>query len=70
MTSLAIGDADVSVPFPIVSDGGAATFYRLLLDGETVDRAVEQARLDARDERDPTWLTYSVYAHPNARLAG
>lgn len=60
-------------PLWIVSDSGAATFshtfYNALLKGETVGSAVQEARLAARTIGDPTWLAYSVYAHPNARLA-
>jgi CHAT domain-containing protein len=56
-----------------VSDGGALNFarafYTALLDGETVAEATRQGREAARAAGDPTWAAYSVYAHPNARLA-
>jgi CHAT domain-containing protein len=59
-------------PHWIVSDGPAKTFalslYDHLLSGDTVAAAVRKARLAARKQGDPTWLAYSVYAHPNARV--
>ena len=59
-------------PHWVVSDGPAKTFalslYEHLLDGDTVAEAVRKARLVARQQGDPTWLAYSVYAHPNARV--
>lgn len=60
-------------PLWAVQDAAAATFaqafYAALLDGATVAAATRQARLKAQTPGDPTWLAYSVYAHPNARLA-
>jgi CHAT domain-containing protein len=59
-------------PMWTVSDGPALTFaqslYESLSSGLTVGESVRQARLAARTPGDPTWLAYSVYAHPNARL--
>ena len=55
-----------------VSDDGAlqfaTAFYGGLLAGETVAEATRQGRLAARESGDPTWLAYSVYGHPNARV--
>jgi hypothetical protein len=52
-----------SVPLWSVTDANALsfaeTFYRELLAG---------GRRTARTAGDPTWLAYSVYAHPNARV--
>ena len=44
-------------------------FYDALVAGETVAGAVRKGRSEARVKGDPSWLAYSVYAHPNARLA-
>lgn len=61
-------------PLCTVDDGlahlFAATFYTALSRGETVGEAVLQARraVKAEAKGDPTWLAYSVYGHPNARV--
>ena len=59
-------------PLWTVRDGNALafarTFYRELLDGKPVGEAVRHGRMAARREGDPSWLAYSVYSHPNARL--
>jgi hypothetical protein len=55
-----------------VTDDGALAFvmdfYRRVLAGATVGEAVQQARLTVQKKGDPTWLAYSVYAHPNAQV--
>lgn len=61
-------------PLCTVDDGlahhFAATFYTALRRGETVGEAVREARAATKSQRpeDPTWLAYSVYGHPNARV--
>ena len=42
--------------------------YQSMLGGKTIAEAVRQGRLEARRRGDPTWLAYSLYAHPNAIL--
>ncbi|MFN8466409.1 MAG: hypothetical protein U0X20_12700 [Caldilineaceae bacterium] len=42
-------------------------FYDELLYGKTVAEAMGAGRQTANREGDPTWLAYSMYAHPNAR---
>ncbi len=53
-----------------VKDGSAYNFttsmYQSFASGKTIAEAVRQGRLEARREGDPTWLAYSLYAHPNA----
>lgn len=46
----------------------AAHFYTHLLAGNTVADALYEARCAIRATGDPTWLAYSAYAHPNARV--
>ncbi len=45
----------------------ALHFYTRLLDGATVAEAMHYARSRIRASGDPTWLAYTLYAHPNAR---
>lgn len=46
------------------------TFYKTLVDGkESAAAAVWAARQAVKKAGDPTWLAYSLYAHPNARVA-
>ena len=55
-----------------VRDRTAAEFgralYSALLDGHPVADAVHRARLAARESGDPSWLAYTIYAHPNAEV--
>jgi hypothetical protein len=46
----------------------AQSFYRHLLGNASVAHAVYEARRAAFAAGDPTWLAYSVYAHPQARV--
>jgi hypothetical protein len=46
------------------------TFYARLDAGATIANATIEAREAARTSGDLTWLAYTVYAHPDARLAG
>jgi hypothetical protein len=62
-------------PLWSVSDQRAAqfsqVFYEALLHAEqtaSVAEAMWHARAAIRDDSDPTWLAYSLYAHPNARV--
>ena len=48
----------------------ALHFYARLLTGDTVADAMHYARSQIRASGDPTWLAYSLYAHPNARRHG
>lgn len=48
----------------------AQKFYSELLDGTPIGEALRQARMAVKDRGDPTWLSYSLYAHPEARFVG
>jgi hypothetical protein len=45
----------------------AQKFYSELFSGTPVGEALRLARLAIKDSGDPTWLAYSLYAHPEAR---
>jgi hypothetical protein len=47
----------------------ANVFYKRLLDGESVTQATRAAREASRKAAEPTWLAYTVYGHPYARLS-
>jgi hypothetical protein len=59
-------------PLWSVSDSSALTFatafYESLFSGETAATSTQRARVAAKRTGDPTYLAYSVYAHPNARV--
>jgi CHAT domain-containing protein len=46
----------------------AEMFYQQLLEGKTVANATRIARRAIRKAGDPTWLSYTVYANPLARI--
>lgn len=46
-----------------------AAFYQALDSGHTIARATLAGRRAAREAGDISWLSYTVYAHPDARLA-
>ena len=45
------------------------SFYRALLDGNTLSGAASEARNAARGEGGSTWIAYTVYGHPHARIS-
>src|SRR5262249_42429303 len=55
-----------------VNDGSAylfaRTFYEEVAAGKPVADAVHQGRRRVRQAGDPTWLAYSLYADPGARV--
>ncbi|GGL20596.1 hypothetical protein Sme01_55450 [Sphaerisporangium melleum] len=53
-----------------VAAGFAQAFYRHLEEGRTLATAARAARAEVRAAfpGDPSWLAYSLYAHPNARI--
>jgi hypothetical protein len=50
----------------------AKAFYEHFLGGQPIGESARQARLRVRDEfpGDPTWLAYTVFAHPLATCGG
>ena len=59
-------------PMWSVRDGTASlfarSFYEKLVDGATLVCAVRHARQIAKVAGDPSWLAYSVWGHPFARI--
>ncbi len=43
-------------------------FYPRLLEGQRLARAVREARVEARQQGDPSWMAYTLYGHPEARV--
>jgi hypothetical protein len=43
-------------------------FYELLAAGETIAAALKKARLHVKDDGNPTWLAYTLYADPFAKI--
>jgi len=77
--SVLVGDCGVGAviaPLWSVNDALACEFARVFYNdlrtqpGGTIGQAVRQARRHVRDAapHNPTWLAYSLYAHPNARV--
>ncbi|MDO7877721.1 CHAT domain-containing protein [Hymenobacter sp. ASUV-10] len=56
-----------------IGDASAGAFsqalYEALLAGQPLAEAVTTARQRAREDGDPTWLSYVVYGHPYATVA-
>lgn len=46
----------------------AIAFYNALRRGEPIATATASARAAARDNGDPTWMAYTVFAHPRAQV--
>ena len=77
--SVLVGDCGVGAviaPLWSVNDALACEFARVFYEqlrtqpGCTIGQALRQARRRVRDAapHNPTWLAYSLYAHPNARV--
>ena len=49
--------------------GFATAFYQALKDGRTVTQAARAARERAKQDQEATWLAYTVYGHPYARIS-
>ena len=64
--------AATTAPLWTVGDEQAfafATAFYNSMGAANIGAAVRDARLAARRAGDPTWLAYSVYAHPLAAVA-
>ncbi len=50
----------------------ARAFYKFFLQGKPISEAARQARLRLREDfpGDPTWLAYTLFAHPRATVDG
>jgi hypothetical protein len=70
---ISIGAGMFLAPLWTVTDSLAnsfvQSFYTELVEGKTVSEAIRDARKGIKEKGDPTWLAYSLYAHPNAKVA-
>lgn len=46
----------------------AEAIYQRLIAGKSIGEATKEARLSIKDKGDPTWLAYTVFADPFARV--
>ena len=46
----------------------SAELYAALREGKTLGAAINHARQEVRAADDPTWLAYTAYGHPDARV--
>lgn len=51
-----------------VANSFQESFYRHFLGGLTLGEAARHARLEVCSSGDPTWLSYTVYGHPEAKM--
>jgi hypothetical protein len=42
--------------------------YMKLANGQTLGEAVKISRNNCKQDGDPSWLAYQLYAHPNAKI--
>lgn len=45
------------------------SFYQALKDDKPIGQAMREARLKIQNDSDPTWLAYTLYADPSAKVA-
>lgn len=52
-----------------IASAFARALYPRLLEGQPIGAAVREARLSVKQDGDPTWLAYTVYADPGATVS-